>query len=193
MVEVRKVKSLKNIEELGLSSVTEGYLVNNYSLDDTVREGRISAAKMGTSFEMTFKAQRWRMELVSALRRTGFLRPVEDFTMALNLGSLYSAVFPGIYMTSVDQLTNQFYEEFRGLREEIKEVVMSLQGQLSEKEFEMICYHFGLDGEDARSLNSLSRHFGMTREFARQIEAETLTKLREHNTLPQIAAITIRA
>ncbi|MEO6156274.1 MAG: RNA polymerase sigma factor RpoD, partial [Ilumatobacteraceae bacterium] len=51
-------------------------------------------------------------------------------------------------------------------------------GELSEREQEIVRLRFGLDDGQAQTLDDLGRHFNVTRERIRQIEAKTLAKLR---------------
>jgi RNA polymerase primary sigma factor len=53
-----------------------------------------------------------------------------------------------------------------------------VRATLSAREQEVLTLRFGLDGSDHRTLEQVSRHFGLTRERVRQIEAKALTKLR---------------
>lgn len=49
---------------------------------------------------------------------------------------------------------------------------------LKDKERQVIVYRFGLEGEEPKTLEQISRIFGLTRERVRQIESAALTKLR---------------
>ncbi len=60
----------------------------------------------------------------------------------------------------------------------LKEQIHSILGALSEREREVLEMRFGLlNGED-HTLEEVGRHFGVTRERIRQIEAKALRKLR---------------
>ena len=60
----------------------------------------------------------------------------------------------------------------------LKEQIHNILGALSEREREVLEMRFGLlDGED-HTLEEVGRHFGVTRERIRQIEAKALRKLR---------------
>jgi len=50
--------------------------------------------------------------------------------------------------------------------------------ELGEREREVVRMRFGLDDGQPRTLEEVGRHFGVTRERIRQIEAKTLAKLR---------------
>ncbi len=63
-------------------------------------------------------------------------------------------------------------------RQLLKEQIRSALGVLSDREREVLELRFGLvDGED-HTLEEVGRHFGVTRERIRQIEAKALRKLR---------------
>lgn len=49
---------------------------------------------------------------------------------------------------------------------------------LSEKEREIIQMHFGIDGKKPKTLEEISSIYGVSRERIRQIEANSLKKLR---------------
>ncbi len=61
--------------------------------------------------------------------------------------------------------------------------------RLSERERSVLSLRFGLDGPPALTLEQVGRHFDLTRERIRQIEAKALTKLR-HPCLPSHARLT---
>ncbi len=60
------------------------------------------------------------------------------------------------------------------LREHLAQVLDSL----GEREREVVRLRYGLDDGEARTLEEVGRHFGVTRERVRQIEAKSLAKLR---------------
>ena len=60
------------------------------------------------------------------------------------------------------------------LKEHLDEVLDSL----AEREQAVVRLRYGLDDGEARTLEEVGRHFGVTRERVRQIEAKTLAKLR---------------
>ena len=61
------------------------------------------------------------------------------------------------------------------LREQVEEVL----GTLSERERDVLYMRYGLDDGRTRTLEEVGRHFGVTRERIRQIEAKALRKLRQ--------------
>jgi RNA polymerase primary sigma factor len=63
-------------------------------------------------------------------------------------------------------------------RKLLGEAVEVALAELSEREQEVVRMRFGLDDGQPRTLEEVGRHFGVTRERVRQIEAKTLAKLR---------------
>lgn len=60
----------------------------------------------------------------------------------------------------------------------LKEEVRGALGELSEREQVVITMRYGLEDGQARTLDEIGRHIGVTRERVRQIEGEALRKLR---------------
>ena len=58
------------------------------------------------------------------------------------------------------------------------EAVLASLDDLDKREKDVVRMRFGLDGEQPRTLEEVGRHFGVTRERVRQIEARTMAKLR---------------
>lgn len=65
--------------------------------------------------------------------------------------------------------------EFSFLRRDLDEVLDRLTG----REAEILSYRYGLDGFEPRTLDDIGSVFGVTRERIRQIEKQTMEKLRE--------------
>ncbi len=61
------------------------------------------------------------------------------------------------------------------LREQVEDVL----GTLSDREREVLYMRYGLDDGRSRTLEEVGRHFNVTRERIRQIEAKALRKLRQ--------------
>jgi RNA polymerase primary sigma factor len=62
--------------------------------------------------------------------------------------------------------------------EELKQMV-ELLGNINEREAKILKLRYGLDGEDPMTLKEIGARIGLTRERVRQIEHETLRKLRD--------------
>ena len=63
-------------------------------------------------------------------------------------------------------------------RQMLQEAVKEVLDELNEREKEVVIMRFGLDDEQARTLEEVGKQFGVTRERIRQIESKTLAKLR---------------
>ena len=63
-------------------------------------------------------------------------------------------------------------------RELLREQMRDLLGSLSERERGVLELRFGLVDGQSRTLEDVGKHFGVTRERVRQIEAKALRKLR---------------
>jgi len=68
------------------------------------------------------------------------------------------------------------------MREEIDKWL----AELKEKERDVICLRFGLEGQEPKTLEEIGHNFGLTRERIRQIEAASLAKLRNIITKREI-------
>lgn len=185
---VKPARMLVSLDNLNISKGTRTRLEKNFiTIDDIVRCGRIAAYSQGDSTD----SPKWKSELVKALKETGFIRPRTDFAKTFHVGALYSAIYgntKGEFLTRIDQLSNEQYENFVGLSDEdIKSVLDSLCERLSSsKVFEVVCRHFGLRSDKRENLESIAQYFGTTKEYIRKIEAGALKKLRDFNTLPVI-------
>ena len=59
-----------------------------------------------------------------------------------------------------------------------REALRSILGTLSERERAVLELRYGLDGQQPRTLDEVGRAFNVTRERIRQIEHQSLKKLR---------------
>ncbi|HEY8524635.1 MAG TPA: RNA polymerase sigma factor RpoD [Acidimicrobiales bacterium] len=63
-------------------------------------------------------------------------------------------------------------------RQMLQDAVRDVLNELNDREKQVVRLRFGLDDEQARTLEEVGREFGVTRERIRQIESKTLAKLR---------------
>jgi RNA polymerase primary sigma factor len=61
----------------------------------------------------------------------------------------------------------------------LREALAGVLASLSERERRVVRLRFGLEDGQARTLEEVSREFGVTRERVRQIESKSLAKLRQ--------------
>ena len=182
---VRKAKTLGSMDELNVSAKTLAYLEKSfYSVGSVIKYGRSVAYESDVTFS------KWKVELVSALKEAGFIRPKTDFTNSFRVEALYRAVYLGDredFAAYIGQLSTEEYEDFVDITdEEVEGVKLSLCDQLSNKEYQVICWRFGLDGDgdQGRDFISIGHYFGVTGQRIQQIEAKALEKLKLKNALP---------
>ena len=188
-----KAASLRSLDELNLSKRTKTYLNNNFdSVEDIIWEGRVSAYEQDLGIQNRDKAPKWKSELISALKDAGFIRPAADFLMTFHVNAIYRIAYKewkDRFISSIEQLSNEQYEEFESLSDEaIKEVKDSLSHRLGEREYVILCLRFGLDDTGkSKSLEDIGNHLWVTRERVRQYEAKIFRKLGNPKTkLPAI-------
>lgn len=70
-------------------------------------------------------------------------------------------------------------EETAG-EDEVRRLLAELLGDLSDREAQVLRLRFGLNGEEAHTLQAIAARLGVTRERVRQIETRALCKLRSH-------------
>ena len=63
-------------------------------------------------------------------------------------------------------------------RQMLQDAVPDVLDELNDREKQVVRLRFGLDEEQARTLEEVGKEFGVTRERIRQIESKTLAKLR---------------
>jgi RNA polymerase primary sigma factor len=66
------------------------------------------------------------------------------------------------------------------IRASFEEQIRRILDELDEKEREVICMRFGLDGEEPRTLQEIGEVLGLSRERIRQIESKAKEKLRRN-------------
>ena len=187
---VRKAETLKSVDELNVSARTRSILKKRFnSAEEIVRYGRCCDHGSNVS-------PKWEQELTIAIKEAGFIRPKTDFDMAFLLGSLYCRVFSKFYPVSwnhptdvrrdigkelfirrIDQLSNEQYENFGVEVEDIEGVKDCLCESLTEREFDVICRHFGQNGAEIQTLNSIAQEYNLSDARIQQIENKALRML----------------
>lgn len=185
---VKPARMLVSLDKLNVSKETLTRLEKKFAtVDDAVRCGRITAySQKGGAGSL-----KWKSDLAKALKEAGFVRPRTDFAKTFHVGALYSAIYgntKGKFLTRIDQLSNEQYENFVGLSDEdIKSVLDSLSERLSSSEvFGVVCRYFGLRSDERENFESIAQYFNTTEKYIREIKAGALGKLRDFNTLPVI-------
>ncbi len=79
----------------------------------------------------------------------------------------------------VDHLIDQRTPDPAGTAERValSQTLKRILDELDPRSAEILRLRYGLDGKDARTLEETGKHFGLTRERIRQIEAKTLNRL----------------
>lgn len=89
--------------------------------------------------------------------------------------------------TLADQLVDSAEEDIvdRIVREQLKSQIHAILDTLSEREAGVIAMRFGLADGDEKTLDTIGKVYGVTRERIRQIESKTMAKLKE----PQVSEV----
>ena len=185
---VRKAITLESLNGLNISTTTRSYLEKNFkSTGDVIHHGRCIA------YDNPQKISKWESELVSAVREAGFVRPNSDFEMSFRVGTLYADIYAEyvgeIFVTRVSDLSNEQYESFIGItNEDIENLKLTLHNQLSEREYEVICRRYGLDGGDDenRDYEPIAQYFGVTAGRIYQNDTKARRSLKHYGTLPAL-------
>ncbi|MBR5621074.1 hypothetical protein IKW75_01145 [Candidatus Saccharibacteria bacterium] len=196
---VTKAESLKSIDGLRLSTRTATYLIKRFgSTESIVRRGRLAAYKYGLQPELLEKAPKWEQELIFALKKRGFVRPIDDFPITLNIGAFYALIYEGYknaFVSSINQLDNEQYEKFEPLDYDKISLFRSklrsaLSGQNSlkhqELQYNVICYRFGLATGVKHSRKETSEKYNITEHYVGVIERAVINRLKTSNALPTI-------
>ena len=167
------------IDQLTVSDTTKDYLLKHFdSIDEIVREGRIMAFKIDTTHK---KYAKWSLDLVSALRSSGYILPTECIATILNVGRLYVCMFEDYQHevpSKIENISNEQYEDLRVLSKDELEELENILDTLPERERKVICSYYGLCGNPAQTLRSIAKDLGITVELVRQIQNKAIRKLR---------------
>lgn len=140
-------------------------------------------------FSLLETAPKCEKELASALENAGFIRPGSDFQMAFNLDRLYCYAYGTLLETKplpifgsgfFDRLSNEGYENFKGVPDDkIEEVKSALSScdRLTERDYKIICWSFGLDGE-VKSDEDITENLGLhDKNYTRELRRTALRKM----------------
>ena len=81
----------------------------------------------------------------------------------------------GDFIEDADAAVAEDAVAFQMMKGDVRNVLETLE----ERERDVVVMRFGLDGEQPRTLEQIGKRFGLSRERVRQIERETMTKLRD--------------
>ena len=198
---LRKAETLKSLDELNMSSRAKTYYLKrfNRSLDEIVFEGRYMSYLHASYPNMAETSRPYIRELIKALDGAGFIR--HDLNIAsFCIGRLYHIVFEGMINPTVMpsvlydffsyadcRVRNEKYESFQNPTDkQLSAVKQALQDRLTEQEYAVIAYRFGLEDRNAHNMEQTGEYLKTTRDSVRQIETKALKKLQHRNTLPAL-------
>jgi RNA polymerase nonessential primary-like sigma factor len=81
----------------------------------------------------------------------------------------------GDFIEDADAAVAEDAVAFQMMKGDVRNVLETLE----DRERDVVIMRFGLDGEQPRTLEQIGKRFGLSRERVRQIERETMTKLRD--------------
>lgn len=209
---VRKAETLKSLDELNMSARSKSYLMSHSSsLDEIIWDGRCAAYTHANRPNTIKKSRKSTIELVNALDEAGFIRhdinsgsfcigrlyrwvfsdTIDPATIPAGLRDLYETVekvsnTETIYHFNC-HMGNKKYESFENpTYDQLETVKWSLKTNLTQREYEVLAYRMGFEDGNFHDLEQTSKHFLVTRERIRQVEAKAIRKLRARKALPSI-------
>lgn len=188
---IKSATSIKSLDELRLSRRTRSLLLRRFSsIEEIVREGRAIDYYLECTSH-PYRAAKWELELVLALKNAGFIRPWTDFALRQKIGAIYYIVYmekENIYLFDIESLSSEEYETFQGFtEEEIASVMGTLRGIFANnQEYEIFCRRHGLLGKPSMDVVSLAKEYGVPRKYVDSIERRAIMTLVESNSLPDI-------
>lgn len=185
---IRKAETLKSVDDLNVSTETRAYLKMNFdSIDDIIKYGRC------LDYDMYKGAQKWKLELLSAIREAGFVRPREDFVASFGVAYLYSRIFTEVesaFVYSIDRLSNEEYENFYGIWDEDVECVRrTLSDILTKDEYRIIHYLYLYEPDNGvmPDIETIALCLQDTPDYVDKTSKLALSKLAENRyTLPAV-------
>ena len=187
---IRKADTVKYYE-LRVSNRVLSFLSDSFgTIDQIIKEGRKIAyfsernPNVNTNSSST--------QLVNSLRELNLVRPATDFTMTINIGKLYSNIFP-VYKDiapDIGMMENREYENFQGLSyENIEKVKNSLKSILTKDEYAVISTRYGLEDSNMHSQANTSRILGITTDTVMTHEIKANFKIKASTTFPRLICI----
>jgi hypothetical protein len=173
----------ESLDELNIGSRTCAYLKKHYdSIDEVIKVGRKMAfdQEIGSLNEKTL----WKTDLVSALKEAGLIRPASDFRMSFNVYTLYSEIYRpygNCFVTSVEHLSNEQYDNFKGVTDkEVEDIKATIAKLVSKKRsYAIIVCHFGLDDGVMKTQRDAARNFRhLSTNYFCQLENHVISRLR---------------
>lgn len=183
---IRKAETLKSVDDLNVSTETRAYLKMNFdSIDDIINYGRC------LDYDRYKGTQKWKLELLSAIREAGLVRPREDFAASFGVAYLYSRIFTeveSVFVYSIDRLSNEEYENFDGIWDEDVECVRrTLSDILTKDEYRIIHYLYAPDNGVMLDINTIALYLQETPDYVNKTHKLALSKLAENrDTLPAV-------
>ncbi len=188
MERVKKACTLVSLKDLGLSKRTLGHIekkrfVEDLSLEDVVKMGRILAYGFEMRPDFVRKAPKWRIELAVVLKNAGFVRPATDFSRYCHLGMLYLEIFGKkvSFITHVSDLSNEEYENFEVDENIIDDAKLAIRVLLTEREYKILSDYYGLDGRYHPTVEIELANM-VSKDRITQYVEKALRKLRKHRT-----------
>ena len=191
---VKPAASLKSLNELKLSKRTQSLLRRQFgSIEEVVRVGRA----LDYYLECTshpYRAAKWELELVLALKNAGFIRPWTDFALRQKIGAIYYTVYmekESVFLFDIESLSSEEYENFQGLTdEEISSVMDVFRGLFTDDQhFDIFCRRHGLLGKPSMDVVSLAKEYGVPCKYIERIERNAIIALVESDSLPVIFGV----
>lgn len=178
--EAKKILIERNLRLV--AHIVKKYQSGEEDLDDLISIGTIGLIKAISTFDIskstrlsTYAARCIDNELLMMFRsRKKFSREV----------SLYEPIGmdkEGNEISLLDVIESPLTDvvEDYSIREDLKLLFQSIDKVLNTREYQVICYRFGLFGQQELTQKEVARQMGISRSYVSRIEKNALTKLRK--------------